>query len=158
MSASNEIATRSRCPGWVKLLLILSLAVNLVVAGVVIGHKFRGDHKRDRRGGDRVTEWIIDMVPEERREFARGQLSDLPNRLESERAARMAQLPEIVAAMTAEPFDPAALETALTAMSDRHVLRQSVISLLEALTPAERAEFAESFSKKLNPRGRRGGA
>ena len=158
MSASNEIATGSRCPGWVKLLLILSLAANLAVAGVVIGHKFRGDHRPDRRGADRVTEWIINLVPEERQEFAREQLSDLPSRLESERAARMAHLPRIVAAMTAEPFDPATLDAALAAMSDRHILRQSVISLLDALTPAERAEFAENFSRKLDSREKKGGA
>lgn len=141
-----------------KLVLVLSLAVNLAVAGVVIGHKFRDDQKPDRRGAERAVEWIINLVPEERQDFARKQLSDLPSRLESERASRMANLPQTTAAMTAQPFDPAALDTALKAMSDRHVLRQSFVALLEALTPAERAEFAESFSKKLDPQEKGDGA
>lgn len=158
MSASNETAPEGRCPGWMKLVFALSLAVNLAVAGVVIGHKFREEQKPDRRGVERAVEWIINLVPEERQDFARKQLSDLPSSLESERATRMANLPRITAAMTAEPFDPAALDAALKAMSDRHVLRQSVVALVEALTPAERAEFAESFSEKLDPQEKRGGA
>ena len=163
MSAGRGFAGRAGCPGWVRLLLVVSLAANLAVAGVVIGHNFRADHRPDRRGADRVTEWIIDLVPAERQEFARRHLSDLPNRLESERADRMTHLPEIVAAIEREPFDPEALDAALSSMSDRResdrmALRQSLISLLAALTPEERASFAENFRERLDSRERRGGA
>lgn len=167
MSTAGNQSAAGRCPGWVRFLLVLSLAANLAVAGIVIGHQIRAGQIRaektsDRRGADRVTAWIIDMVPEERQEFARKHFSDLPNRLESEHAERMALLPQVVAAMEAEPFDPEALDKALAAMSKRRdderiPLRQSLISLLAALTPAERVSFAQNFQAKLDARGGKSG-
>ncbi|HET7409142.1 MAG TPA: periplasmic heavy metal sensor [Paracoccaceae bacterium] len=148
------------CPGWMKLLLILSLAANLAVAGVIIGHSVRGGDE-ERRGPGRVIDWIVGMVPEERRAFAREQFAGVPDRVEAARAERITHLPAVVAAMQAEPFDPAALDAALDTMfsrqnSGRTILRERLIALLGELAPAERAAFAEHFRERLESRDERG--
>lgn len=143
-----------------KLLLILSLAANFVIAGIVIGHSFRdGDRER---GSDRVVNWIVEMLPEARRDFARAYFAEGQERIEAARAERITHLPEVVAALRAEPFDPAALERALETMFDRRnssrtVIRERLISLLGELTPAERADFAAEFEQRLSDRAARRG-
>lgn len=162
MSTDNGRAGTARgCPRWIRVILILSLAVNLAIAGVVVGHKLRADSKHKRQGADRVIDWMVEMVPEERQDFARKHLSDLPRRLDSERAERITHLPEVISAMEAEPFDPDALDVALRSMSEQHhgkrtAFRHSLISLLEVLTPEERASFAENYRERLDSQAKKG--
>jgi uncharacterized membrane protein len=147
------------CPGWMKLLLILSLAANVVIAGVVIGYSF---HDQPERGSERVINWIIEMVPDERRDLARAHFAGTREQIETARAERITHLPAVVAAMQAEPFDPAALGQALETMFDRRnsgraILREHLITLLGQLTPAERAAFAARFEERLTERAERRG-
>lgn len=160
MSMTDSPAHRG-CPRWMKLLLILSLAANVAVAGLFIGHSIR-PHEDDRgaRGSDRIVSWVVDMVPEDRREFAMTHMSQARDRIGAARAQRTARLPVVLDAIRAEPFDPAALDAALDAMfnrstSGRAILREHLITMLAGFTPAERAAFAERFAERLGERGER---
>ena len=154
---TGRTGTLGDAPGWMKLALILSLATNLAVAGMVIGYSIRGDGEPERRGPERVIGWIVEMMPEERRDFARAHFADVPELVDAAREERMTHLPAVAAAMQAEPFDPVALDAALDAMFDRRnssrtLVRERLISLLAELPPAERAAFAERFRERLESR------
>lgn len=149
--------TPGGCPGWAKLLLVLSLAANLAVAGVVLGHGLRDDDDSKQQVPGRWIDWIVGMVPEDARPAARAHFADVPERFEALRDERAAHLPAVVAAMQAEPFDAAALDSALDTMFDREhsgrpIMRERMIAMLADLDPADRAVFAERFRERLSNR------
>ena len=157
----TEAPGRRGCPGWMKLLLIVSLAANLAVAGLVIGHAFRPNEERGGgRGPDRTIGWIVEMMPEERREFALNHFAGAREEIAAARANRGALLAAVVAAIRAEPFDPAGLDAALDALFDRRatgrsVVRERMVTLLAQLTPAERDAFAARFAARMDDSGGR---
>ena len=158
---TTETPARRGSPAWMKILLVLSLAGNLAVLGVVLGQSLRDSEGRGR-GSERVINWIVGMVPEERRDLAATHFDAARERIDAARAQRGERLPAVVAAMQAEPFDPAALDAALDAMFDRDtsgrtIVRESLISLLAQFTPEERAVFAANFEERLSNRAERKG-
>lgn len=155
MSIVDAAPTPGGCPGWIKILLTASLAGNLVVVGLVIGHEFR-EAPREVRGGDRVIDSLVAMVPEERRELAIAHFAEARERLDAAARDRSGRLAVVLAAIRAEPYDPAALEAALGEMFDRSgrrtILRERLSTLLARLDPAEREVFAERFEERLGRR------
>lgn len=146
------------CPRWMKLVLVLSLAANLAVAGVVIGHELRSDDKERGDWTKRAVAWIIELVPEDQRNLARARFEGVTDEIKAARARRHGYLPAVVAAMQADPFDAAALDEALDRMFDgpesgRQILRAHLIGLLDALPPADRAIFARKFREKMESIG-----
>lgn len=144
---------RRGCPSWMKLLLILSLAANVGILGLVIGHSFRPDEESGR-GPNRTVDWIVAMVPEERRDLAIAHFAEARDRMAAAADERSENLAEVVAAMRAEPFDAARLEAALAALFDnpssgRRIVRERLITLVAQLTPAEREVFAQRFGERL---------
>ncbi len=139
-----------------KLLLVLSLAGNLAVLGVVVGHSLREQEGQHHRS-DRVIDWIVDMMPAARRDLAIASFDEARGKIDAARERRGERLPAVEAAMRAEPFDPAALNDAMDAMFDsdtsgRTIVRQTLISLLSQFTPEERAAFATNFAERLSGR------
>ena len=63
---STEAAHPAR---WPKILLILSLVVNIVVIGLFAGHLMKPE--QSGRGADNQINWIIRLVPETRRDFTK---------------------------------------------------------------------------------------
>lgn len=154
--SSTETPDRRGSPAWMKILLVLSLAGNLAVLGVVFGHSLR-DSEHRTRGSERVIDWIIGMVPEGRRDLAVAHFDAVRERIGAARAQRSERLPAVIAAMQAEPFDPASLDAALDAMFDRDtsgrtIVRESLISMLDQFTPEERVFFAANFEQRLSKR------
>jgi uncharacterized membrane protein len=151
MSADAPLQVRS--PGWMKLLLILSLTANLLVIGVIAGYELRGD---GRRGGtERAVGWIVEMVPEERRGMAEAHFADARAAIDAADGDRGALMDGVLAAIRAEPFRPAAVQAAMAAYGDSRsqrweVLRERTASLLAELTPEERAAFADNFEERMN--------
>lgn len=156
----TDTPRRRGCPRWLKLLLILSLAVNVAIAGIVIGHSARGGEggeNRRARSSDRVINWIVDMLPEERRDLAVAHFAAARERLDAARVNRSKGLAAVVASMRAEPYDPDATLATLNEMFDsrtngRAAVRERLATLLAELTPAERAAFADRFAERLDDR------
>lgn len=132
---------------WTKTLLVVSLGLNLLVVGMVIGSAF-GHGKGDRRdpffgGGMRP---YVASLPESQREHVRDRL--LHNR-EAAREARQElrrSAQGVRDAVTAKPFDADALNFAFSAQrsvydgiaaSGHHAL----VEILSGMTDEERAQF-----------------
>lgn len=142
-------------PGW-RLLMLASLALNLVVAGLVIGSFLthgppgRGPGPRDFAFGP----YTYALTPEDRRaifEAMRRQRGDLPPPRELMAAERR----ELAAALRREPFDPAALRTVLDSQrqraDERFQLGQSLlVERMSALSPAAREAMAARLEQGPN--------
>lgn len=145
MSLTEEPA-RPRAPLWMKLLLVLSLAANLLVAGLVIGHWLADSEPQS--GMDRRVGWMLRVVPEERRELAAAHFEAGRPQFEAAEAAQHDRVGAVLAAIRSEPFEPAALSAAMAASLEARTAPRVVVydrfaTLLEQFTPAERAVIAE---------------
>jgi len=100
-----DIATERRCPTWVKIVLGLSLAINLAIVGLVGGFVLSGGPmggKGPRMGY--AMPYVLALPKEDRRAIFRAlrENPDLPGRGERRAAYR-----EMVVVLKADTFDPA---------------------------------------------------
>ena len=151
--------------GWIKGLLFASLAVNLVVAGLVIGAVLRhGDmmgHRTDRAaqfGGPYTSA----LSREDRRAIWQ-QMRAMPDEGRPDRAGIRAEFAAVVAALRAEPYDPGLVRDIVgrqfaAGMARQQAAQALLLERIEAMTPAERAAFADRLSTRLEAwRGGRDG-
>lgn len=143
-----------RCPRWLWGLLALSLALNLVGGGMLLGRHLRQQEMREL---GRFNARVLSKMPEEARSEARRVLmADRPAARAVQRKLTDASLAAL-AAFRADPFDRAALAEALEArdrvLAERGAERAArVIALAEALSPEARAAFAEEVRPLLERR------
>lgn len=143
-----------------KYALIASLALNLLILGAVAGTMYgfgkHGRHFGHPRGEDFGLMGLTRHLPEERRKELRKELREdrvkLRPLVEEMRAARRAAADKLAA----EPFDRAALESAIATASDKErTLRQEAVGIFlahaEKLTVDERSKLAEWWRKKSQP-------
>lgn len=140
------------CPAWAKILLIGSLALNVAVVGLYAGHAMKDG--KDRASGNRQIEWILKLVPEDRRDFTKRHFADARNDLRALNGARLEQLDQIVSAIRNDPFDQAQLESALagrrdTSLQRREIVHERLLSLMIAFEPEERQFFATGLEARL---------
>lgn len=129
-----------------RIVLVVSLALNLAVAGLAAGVALRGHDGRPPRGFDMTLGPIGQaLAPQDRaaiRDTLRGRGDGAGLRFN-----RQKDLDTLMAALTAEPFDAAALRSALATPVARITKLQTdaVAALADriiAMTPDERASFA----------------
>ncbi len=146
----------SSTPRWVVAALLLSVGANLAVGGVAAGRWMR-EMGEDRSLG-RFERRMLAMVPEARRAEAR---EILTAESEGDRAAfvgRMMGATERVAeALRAEPFDPQAFRTALSArlevFRERFGARHDrLVGIAEMLEVEERRRMATAFTERVRRR------
>ena len=150
--ASTPPASGTR--GWVKIVLALSLAMNLAVVGVVSGAWLR--HGGPPRGEPRDMGLgpIGDaMTKEDRKALRDAFLAKYPD-MKAGLATLRADFDALKAALRASPFDPAALEAAMGIIANRNADRlqtgQALIAAyLVSMTDAERAAFADRLDQAL---------
>lgn len=155
--------------GWLKYALIASLALNLLILGAVAGSMYHfGRHRPffGGRGEDFGLMGLSRHLSEERRKEIRKRLKDdreaLRPLVDEVRAARRAAADRLAA----EPFDKAALESAITAAAEKErVLRQAAVTAFlthaEWLKADERRLLADWWRKRSEPfkprRGKKAG-
>lgn len=154
---SNEIA---RPPRWQRWLLITSLALNLAVAGVVIGAFVRGGPDGHREGRvDLTLGPVVDALPDtDRRALRRAIMSSGRLGPESRRALR-ADFDQVLDLLRAPEFDEAALSEVLSRQRGRVAEVQdaaldALLDRISAMDPATRAAFADRLENRLSS-GRR---
>lgn len=145
--------------GW-KIAFALSVALNLAVLGLVAGAFLRHGGPMMQPGA--VADGGFGPLAEaleddDRRGLRRDFLSSRPD-IREIRKERRADAARLMAVLRAEPFDPAALQSALAEASrrtaDRVAHGQSLlVSRIAAMAPAERAAFADRLERALS-RGR----
>lgn len=155
---SGTMPRAGRCPRWLWVLLVLSLAVNLALAGAVAGRLLDRMTRADGLG--RFEAAIVAALPEARRAEARAILADGTRDPQAFRAAFVDSSRAVSAALAAEPFDRGALEAAMEArralFSGRWAERQErFLRLADALGAAERAELARKLQERTERRAER---
>jgi uncharacterized membrane protein len=150
-------STSARTPLWLRIIFFLSLALNLLVAGLVIGHMLGdGPDRRvprvDRMGGpmtfalsheDRRA--IGDALRKEYRE------NDRP------RHSRDAQYRAFIAALRSDPYDAGRLADLLTDQREDAEERialghRLLLERISAMSAPDRAAFADRLEEGLNRR------
>ncbi len=149
---------------WVRVLLVVSLGVNLLVAGAVVGAFLNGPP--DRRSGASNAEMTLpytralteDDRRDVRRELRRTLFSD-----RDEHGALAQSYVRAIEVLRAAPFDPEALTTVLedqsnTARSRMVKGQQALIAVITGMTDADRAAYADRLEHELQKLEKRGKA
>ena len=144
-------------PRWIKAALVASVALNLAVAGLVLG-AWLGDGPRKGMPRDLSFGPFSEALSDTDRRALRKDLMGRAGEFRTSRDAARAEFETLLATLRADPFDPAAMTTALTAIETRNAERLELgRSLIETrlieMSVEERMAFADRLEKGL----RRGG-
>ena len=143
---------------WLIAGLVLSIVVNLALAGFVVGRMTRDFAPFPAFDTMVGVVRMVRFLEEDRRREVVGDLWERRRELRpSLRAIRGAQR-DIAAALTAEPFDEAALRGALEAFRERLERSQAgsheiLATVAARLTPEEREYLARALSRPGRHRG-----
>lgn len=150
--------SRANGGGWTKVLLVVSLALNLLVAGALIGAAL-GHGRDDRREREDVprefmrSPFLGALETEDRRAVGRD-LMRAEGTLRENRAELRARFERLLAAIRAEPFDRTAIEAILDEQRAAGARRlelaeEAVLDRLTAMSPAGRAAYADRLDRSL---------
>lgn len=154
-----------------KTVLLVSLAVNLFFAGLLIGGPLFHDRvKRDGafRGGPDMAmmpspRLLVEVLGREEGRRAQRELRRQVPQLRQKFTAIRAGHKDVLSAMRADPYDPEALQDALTHTRGKHMeiassFEKPFAELLADFTPEQRAKMAEALEKMRSRRGPLAGA
>lgn len=159
MTGTPPPSAPRRAPRWMKIVLVVSVALNLLIAAMVVGAVFA----RDRDGFDHSdrammrdlgrTPFVSALDFSDRRALGRS-LRDGPR---PDRADLAARFEAVLGALRRDPFDRAALEaelaTARTAASARQARIEAVLlDRLEGMSASERRAYADRLDRSLRRR------
>ena len=157
---ADDVA-RPRMALWLRLVLFASLALNLAVAGVVVGGVLRGHDgfHPPPRGRDFVFPYTHALDEDQRRELGRS----LRGRIERQRDTRgdfLAEYRTAIETLRTEPFDPAAFAATLDRQGARAERRQEegqrmLVEYVAGLSPEQRAVYAQRLEDKISEIGKR---
>ena len=142
----------------VKIALAVSVALNLAVAGLAAGAFLRdGPHRgmpRDMSFGP-----FSEALDDADRKSIRQALMERMGEFREQRQVAKAEFEALLVALRADPFDPAAMQAALSAIEARNSQRLELgRSLIEArlteMSPEARKAFADRLEKALRRGGR----
>ena len=144
-----------------RIALALSVAVNLLIVGLVAGAVLREGGPRGRMMGDlEFGPFTEALTREDRAALRQAFVQRMPDMRDMRRQMR-ADFAGLLAALRAEPFDAAALRAVMAGQSARMAERLAVgqdllLERLEAMTPQARGAFADRLEERLRrgPEGR----
>lgn len=144
---------------WAKVLLAVSLTLNLLVAGVIVGAwvdraSERGEHgpRTARPAFDPAMGPFARTLPEPYRGRAYETLNAQAGDARANRAQLATQLSGMLEVLKTEPFDSEALDALLAAQAEGFnsramIGRAAVLEQIGAMSPQERAELAERMER-----------
>lgn len=139
---------------WMRWALVVSLAVNLLVAGLVIGAVVSGPPERSgaNRNRDMSLPYTRALDRDDQRAVRRTMLRDL--RAQSDDGGPIADYRQALRLLRAEPFDAAAFmalqERQASRARDRFAVGQRALTAhLQDMTPAERAAYATRLEGEI---------
>ena len=155
MSQSPD--TSARPPRLWRIVLAVSLALNLAVAGLALGAVVKHRHEGTDRSAPRFGPFS-DALDHQDRAALRGAFRAALPDFRDERAAIRAELAEVLPILRAEPFDRGALAAAMDRMGQRTAERLAkgqalMLDHIAAMTPEARASFADRLEQALERRG-----
>ncbi len=141
-----------------RIALVVSLGLNLAIAGLVAGTVLRSHSQSGRN--DAVRElgfgpFTEALGPQDRRALRQAFLAKTPDARHLKRQRRDDAV-AVLDALRATPFVPQTLSDLMTAQQQRTarqlILGQEVLrDFLIAMTPADRAAFADRLAERLHP-------
>jgi uncharacterized membrane protein len=143
-------------PRWIKIALAISVALNLAVAGLAGGAWLREGKDRGMPRDMSFGPFTEALNETDRKELRRALGDRMPGFREARQEMR-AELEAFLVTLRADPFDPAAAEAALAAISRRAVDRLDlgrdlIADRILGMTDAERIAFAERLERGLRRR------
>lgn len=143
-----------------RIALVLSLALNLAVAGLVAGAYFSGGHKGGAQRFDLSVGPLTRAMDSESREAVRDALRDSGAFQMRDRRAIRADMDLLVQTLRAETFDEAAFRDAVTRQRRRleegqNAVLDAVSSQIKTLSQQERADFADRLESQMRRNGPR---
>lgn len=159
MNAPEDKRGWRSAPGWMKGLLVVSLAANLGVAGLVGGHALRAWHDRPfaavkaEPGLDRRQTRLLRMVPEARRDEVKPMLMQRQEEIDRARQRMQEAHMALIEAIRTDPLDPERLEAVL---AQRHeasgafwrIGSEQVVEIARTLNAAERETLADRLEER----------
>ena len=142
----------------VKIALVVSVALNLAVAGLAAGAWLR-DGPRGGMPRDMSFGPFSEALDDADRKSIRRSLLERVGEFREQRKAAKAEFEALLVALRAEPFEPAAMQAALAAIearnSERLELGRTLIETrLIEMSPEARRAFADRLEKGLRRVGR----
>ncbi|WP_341234160.1 periplasmic heavy metal sensor [uncultured Sulfitobacter sp.] len=142
---------------WMRWALGLSLGVNLLIAGLVVGAAYRFDGPHGGGGSSMRaygTPYIMALEDERRRDLFKELRQNKPAG-HLTRRARRALYEEVVSAIRAEPFDVARVRSALDQQANASVAVQQAVQdvwlkEIETMDDAARAAYADRLQDVLS--------
>ncbi len=144
-----------------KILLGVSLALNLLFVGLAGGAmwKFKSFMHHDNKAMY-IAGKLVQDFPKERQKVLLSGFGGLKGRLAKVQESHPASWKTVMAKVAKEPFESAAVRTALAALHDKRLARKriigdSFIAMMAKMTPKERAQVRKSRIFKKMMRGGR---
>ncbi|AWB47946.1 hypothetical protein HYN69_04925 [Gemmobacter aquarius] len=147
----------------VRIALAISVALNLLVIGLVAGAVLRDGGPRGRMGNDLALGPFTEaLAPADRAALRQEFMQRMPEMRDARRQMR-ADFKGLLLALRAEPFDVAAVRGLIAGQSERMAGRLAVgqdllVGRIEAMTPEARAAFADRLEEGLRRGPERRGA
>jgi uncharacterized membrane protein len=139
-----------------KYLLIASLGLNLVIAGLVVGAKMggHGDHKRGsaKYAGGAGMHLLMKSLPDSKRGEVRKYFHEKRGKMRANGDAMRNSLTAISTAISAQPFDENALTEAFTEQRT-HITavaqdaQKSFVAIIAGMTDDEREEYVVNMKE-----------
>lgn len=167
---SEETSKKPKMRRGVRILLFASLAINLLVVGLVVGamasHRYedrRHPPRLERAGGPLTAA----LSRQDRRAVGR-ELREAYREKRPSRESIKAEFGAVITALQSDPYDPASVRAAVAQQMQRITRRADVgmdilLKRFDQMSVAERAAYAERLQKVLErgpvrkPKGRRDG-
>jgi uncharacterized membrane protein len=139
---------------WVKYLLIASLALNVLILGMVGGFFARGHGQGWHGGGGNNIFAFVAQLPKARRDALHAKAGELRGTVRDLRDVVRVSAKERAAALSAEPFDRQAYINAQTRQIEadtklRLLMRDAVAQLAADMTPEERRAFLKWRGRRM---------
>lgn len=150
----QEEAKGARSGKGLRIALAVSVALNLLILGLVAGAVLRDGGPRGRMMGDVAFGPFTEaLAPEDRAALRRDFVQRMPGMRDMRRQMRT-DFAGLLAALRAEPFDMEAVRGLIAGQSDRMAERLALgqdllVARIGAMTPAERVAFADRLEQRL---------
>ncbi|MDX5383634.1 MAG: periplasmic heavy metal sensor [Rhodobacterales bacterium] len=145
--------------GWIKVVLFVSLALNLAVAGLAIGAALRHDDLRDRVGAraDHLGGPYTGALSREDRRAIWREMRAMQAEGRPMRGDIRADFDAVVQALRAEPYDPSAVRDIVERQFQAGLERQKIgqdllLQRIAGMDAAARAAFADRLEERLERR------
>ncbi len=140
---------------WVKILLVISLGLNLAIASFVIGISIKGPPARRTPQNQDAVAFLSFALPVEYRHEIRRELLSHQAELRPNRNALRGLRDEMVLLLEAEPFEISKVESLLERqrsqfLSMGELAHDALIRRIAELTPSERQTYVNSL-RRGNP-------